>query len=189
MKTERRFQGVGVSPGIARGIVFVHRPDDDPPPRKILAGQSEREIGRLREALCVTRRQILELQERVEKSLGAKDAAIFEAHAMVVEDGVMIDEVEKFIQRESCNAEYAFHTVVHRYIRSLGEMEDAYLRERALDIHDVGRRVIHNLLGREPTPLGGLEEPGIFIVTYLTPCVPAQNERAYRLRIYSVEWG
>src|ERR1043166_6772768 len=109
MKTERRFQGVGVSPGIARGIAFVHRPDDDPPPRRILAGESEREGARLRDALCATRRQIVELQERVEQSLGAKDAAIFEAHLMVVEDGVMIDEVEKMIHRESCTAETGFN--------------------------------------------------------------------------------
>jgi len=177
MKTERRFQGVGVSPGIARGTAFVHRPDDDPPPRKITAGESEREITRLREALCATRRQIVELQERVEKSLGAKDAAIFEAHVMVVEDGVMIDEVEKFIRRESCNAEHAFHTVVHRYIKSLGEMEDPYLRERAVDIHDVGRRVIHNLLGREPAALAGLDAPRIVIAHNLTPSDTVQAAR------------
>ena len=181
MKTERRFQGVGVSPGIARGIAFVHRPDDDPPPRKITAGEGEREVTRLRDALCATRRQIVELQERVEKSLGAKDAAIFEAHVMVVEDGVMIDEVEKLIRRESCNAEHAFHTVVHRYIRSLGEMEDPYLRERAVDIHDVGRRVIHNLLGREPAALGGLDAPRIVIAHNLTPSDTVQVTREYLL--------
>jgi len=181
MKTERRFQGVGVSPGIARGIAFVHRPDDDPPPRKITAGESEREISRLREALCTTRRQIVELQERVEKSLGAKDAAIFEAHVMVVEDGVMIDEVEKLIRRESCNAEHAFHTVVHRYMKSLGEVEDPYLRERAVDIHDVGRRVIHNLLGRELAALAGLDAPRIVIAHNLTPSDTVQVSREFLL--------
>ena len=181
MKTERRFQGVGVSPGIARGIAFVHSPDDDPPPRKITAGGSEREVERLRDALCATRRQIVALQEHVERSLGAKDAAIFEAHAMVVEDGVMIDEVEKLIHRESCNAEYAFHTVVHRYIRTLGEMEDPYLRERAVDIHDVGRRVIHNLLGREPAALGGLHAPRIVIAHNLTPSDTVQVTREFLL--------
>jgi phosphotransferase system enzyme I (PtsI) len=181
MKTERRFQGVGVSPGIARGTAFVHRPDDDPPPRKITAGESEREIARLRDALCATRRQIVELQERVEKSLGAKDAAIFEAHVMVVEDGVMIEEVEKLIRRESCNAEHAFHTVVHRYMKSLGEVEDPYLRERAVDIHDVGRRVIHNLLGREPAALGGLDSPRIVIAHNLTPSDTVQVTRDFLL--------
>ncbi len=177
MKTERRFQGIGVSPGIAHGTAFIHRPDDEPPPRKISLGGSDREVERLRDALCATRRQIVELQEQVEKSLGAKDAAIFEAHVMVVEDGVMIDEVEKMIRRDSCNAEHAFYTVVHRYIRSLGEMEDPYLRERAVDIHDVGRRVIHNLLGREPSALGGLDAPSIVVAHNLTPSDTVQARR------------
>ena len=181
MKTERRFQGVGVSPGIAHGAAFIHRPDDEPPPRKISLGGSEREVERLRDALCATRRQIVELQEQVEKSLGAKDAAIFEAHVMVVEDGVMIDEVEKMIRRESCNAEHAFYSVVHRYIRSLGEMEDPYLRERAVDIHDVGRRVINNLLGREPSALGGLDAPRIVIAHNLTPSDTVQATREFLL--------
>ncbi len=181
MKTERRFQGIGVSPGIARGIAYVHRPDDDPPLRKITTGESEREVERLRDALCATRKQIVELQERVERSLGAKDAAIFEAHAMVVEDGVMIEEVEKLIRRESCNAEHAFHTVVHRYIRTLGEMEDPYLRERAVDIHDVGRRVIHNLLGREPIALAGLDAPRIVVAHNLTPSDTVQAKRNFLL--------
>ncbi len=181
MKTERRFQGVGVSPGIARGIAFIHRPDDDPPPRKIITGGGDREVERLRDALCATRRQIVELQERVEQSLGAKDAAIFEAHLMVVEDGVMIDEVEKMIRRDSCNAEHAFHTIVHRYVKSLGEVEDPYLRERALDIHDVGRRVIHNLLGRELSALAGLDSPRIVIAHNLTPSDTVQATRDFLL--------
>ncbi len=130
----------------------------------------------------------MELQERVEKSLGAKDAAIFEAHAMVVEDGVMIEEVEKLIRRDSCNAEHAFHTVVQRYIRSLSQMEDPYLRERATDIHDVGRRVIHNLLGREPAPLAGLDSPHIVIAHNLTPSDTVQIPREF-LRGFATEAG
>jgi len=182
MKNERRFQGIGVSPGITRGIAFVHRLDDDPPPkREVSAGEVGREVERLREGLCATRRQIVELQERVEQSLGAKDAAIFEAHLMVVEDGVMIDEVEKMIRRDRCNAEHAFHTVIQRYTKSLGEVEDLYLRERALDIHDVGRRVIHNLLGREPAPLAGLDAPRVLIAHTLTPGETAQVSRSFLL--------
>jgi phosphotransferase system enzyme I (PtsI) len=138
-------------------------------------------VARLREALCTTRRQIVELQERVEQSLGAKDAAIFEAHLMVVEDGVMIDEVEKIIRRDDCNAEYAFHTVVHRYVKSLSEVADPYLRERAIDIHDVGRRVIHNLLGREPAALGALDAPRVVIAHTLTPSDTVQANRDFLL--------
>ena len=182
MKTERRFQGVGVSPGIARGTAFVHRPYDDLPPRwSVPPGEVERELARLHHALAVTRRQIIELQEKVEKALGAKDAAIFEAHLMVVEDGVLIDEVEKTLRRDHCNAEHAFSQVIHRYIKSLGEVDDPYLRERALDIHDVGRRVIHNLLGREPVGFANLESPQVVIAHTLTPGDTVQANRSLLL--------
>ncbi|MEQ1851352.1 MAG: phosphoenolpyruvate-utilizing N-terminal domain-containing protein [Chthoniobacteraceae bacterium] len=147
MKTERRFQGVGVSPGIARGTAFVHAPDEELPPRYAVApDQFDRELARLHDALTVTRRQIVDLQTEVENSLGAKDAAIFEAHLMVVEDGVFIGEVEKTMRAEGCNAEHAFASVIHRYVKSLAKVDDPYLRERAVDIQDVGHRVIHDFL-------------------------------------------
>ena len=182
MKTERRFQGVGVSPGIARGTAFIHLPDEEQSPKyPVAAGDAEREIARLHDALATTRAQIVELQARVEESLGAKDAAIFEAHLMVVEDGVYIGEVEKMVRRDLCNAEHAFSSVTHRYMRSLGTVDDPYLRERAIDIHDVGRRVIHNLLGREPAGLMGLKHPQVVVAHTLTPADTVQNNRSMLL--------
>ena len=71
---ERRFHGVGVSPGIARGTVFVHRPDEDEPAvRRISEAEIATEIARFEAALLSTRQQILELQQRIselEKKLG-----------------------------------------------------------------------------------------------------------------------
>jgi phosphotransferase system enzyme I (PtsI) len=182
MKTERRFQGVGVSPGIARGTAFVHVHDDEQPPKYVVAADAvESELKRLHDALTRTRRQILELQNKVEESLGAKDAAIFEAHLMVVDDGVFIGEVEKRIRAESCNAEHAFATVIHHYTRSLGSVDDPYLRERAVDIHDVGRRVIHNLLGREPAGLSELVSPQVVVADAIMPADVVQLRRAVLL--------
>lgn len=182
MKTERRFQGVGVSPGIARGAAFVHVPEEAQPPKyAVPAGEVEKEIARLHDALAATRGQIVELQDKVEESLGAKDAAIFEAHLMVVEDGVFIGEVEKMLGRDLCNAEHAFSSVIHRYTKSLGAVDDPYLRERAIDIHDVGRRVIHNLLGREPAGLVGLKCPHVVVAHTVTPADTVQNNRAMLL--------
>ena len=182
MKNERRFQGVGVSPGIARGTAFVHLPDEEQPPKYAVAvGEMDREIARLHDALANTRSQILELQQKVEESLGAKDAAIFEAHLMVVEDGVFIGEVEKTMRKDLSNAEHAFSSVIHRYMKSLAAVDDPYLRERAVDIQDVGRRVIHNLLGREPAGLASLASPQVVIAHNLMPGDTVQISRALLL--------
>jgi phosphotransferase system enzyme I (PtsI) len=91
---ERRFHGIAVSPGIARGTLFVHRPEDEEPPvRRIEESEIPNEIARFENALLATRSQILEMQERIATSIGAKDASIFDAHLLVVEDRTLIDEV------------------------------------------------------------------------------------------------
>jgi phosphotransferase system enzyme I (PtsI) len=178
-KEEKRFQGVGVSPGIARGTVFVHRPDDEEPPvRRIPEDEIAAEIARLEAALISTRRQILEMQQRIAESIGAKDASIFDAHLLVVEDRTLLDEVVRTIQREKLNVEHVFHQVADRYARTLSEIDDPYLRERAVDIHDVARRVVHNLLGKEGLTLGSVHTPHILVAHNLAPSDTAQLNRS-----------
>ena len=175
---ERRFQGVGVSPGIARGTIFVYRPDDEEPPvRRIEQSEIADEIARFEAALLATRAQILEMQEKIATSIGAKDASIFDAHLLVVEDRTLIDEVLRNLQREKYNIEHTFAQVAGRYAKTLSEIDDPYLRERALDIHDVTRRVIHNLMGKQGMSLASVTTPHVLIAHNLTPSDTAQLNR------------
>ena len=178
MKTEQRFHGVAVSPGIVRGTAYVYRPDEELPPRRTILGSAvETEVARLHEALFVTRRQIIEIRDKVKTSLGASDAEIFEAHLMVVEDGVLIDEVTKTIHRDLCNAEHAFQLVAQRYAKTFTELEDPYFRERAADIHDIARRITRNLLGKTTAGLADLKSPYIVLSHNLSPSDTAQIDR------------
>ena len=175
---EKRFQGTGVSPGIARGTVFVHRPDDEAAPsRRIEESEIPAEIGRFEAALIATRAQILEMQQRIAESIGAKDAGIFDAHLLVVEDRTLIDEVLRSLARDKMNVEHVFQSVANRYAKTLSEIDDPYLRERALDIHDVTRRVIHNLMGKEARDLASVSTPHILIAHNLAPSDTAQLDR------------
>ena len=177
--TERRFQGVGVSPGIARGTVFLHRPEEeDPPIRRIEATDVPGEIARFEAALIQTRHQILEMQQKIAESIGAKDAGIFDAHLLVVEDRTLIDEVIRVLQREKLNVEHVFHEVAGKYAKTLAAIDDPYLRERAVDIHDVTRRVIHNLLGKEGSTLTTIRTPHLLVAHNLTPSDTAQLNRS-----------
>src|SRR5438874_12320115 len=94
--------------------------------------------------------QILEMQQRIAESIGAKDAAIFDAHLLVVEDRTLIDEVLRKLETDLCNVEWVFQEVATRYAETLNKIDDPYLRERALDIQDVTKRVIRNLQGKAP---------------------------------------
>jgi len=110
---ELKFQGVGVAPGIARGNVFVHHPDDEEPPKRRL-GESEipAEVTRFESALIATRAQILEMQQRIAEAIGAKDASIFDAHLLVVEDRTLIDEVLRTLEREKYNVEFVLRSLL-----------------------------------------------------------------------------
>src|SRR6201982_2593246 len=93
VRKESRFEGVGVSAGIACAKIHVVRDAlDDVVRYRIAPSQAPDEIGRFETALIQTRMQILEMQQRIAESIGAKDAAIFAAHLLVVEDRSMIDE-------------------------------------------------------------------------------------------------
>src|SRR6201993_3411593 len=181
---ERRFHGVGVSPGIARGAIFVYRPEDEVPPlRKIEEKEIPEEIARFEAALIATRTQILEMQHRIAESIGAKDAGIFDAHLLVVEDRTLIDEVLRKLETDLCNVEWIFQEVATRYAETLNKIDDPYLRERALDIQDVTKRVIRNLQGKAPKTFLALNEAHILVAHNLTPSDTASISRAKVLGI------
>src|SRR6195256_3179731 len=150
-KPETRIQGVGVSPGVARGALYVTEDDRDEIARhRIEPSEVANEIGRFETALIQTRSQILEMQEQIAQSIGAKDAGLFDAHLLVVEDRTLIDEVLRELEADLFNVERGFQEVATNYAETLSKIDDPYLRERALDIEDVTRRVIRNLQGKAP---------------------------------------
>src|SRR5215216_5562463 len=176
---EIRFQGIGVSPGIAFGRIHVVREDLDEVVRyQIAPSQVGDEIGRFETALIQTRMQILEMQQRIAESIGAKDAAIFDAHLLVVEDRTLIDEVLRKLETDLCNVEWVFQEVATGYAETLSKIDDPYLRERALDIQDVTKRVIRNLQGKAPKKFLSLSQPHILVAHNLTPSDTASINRA-----------
>jgi phosphoenolpyruvate-protein phosphotransferase (PTS system enzyme I) len=183
-RKEIRFEGAGASPGIVRGKVHVVRDELDEVVRyRIAPSQVTDEIARFETALIQTRMQILEMQQRIAESIGAKDAAIFDAHLLVVEDRTLIDEVLRKLDTDLCNVEWVFQEVATRYAETLNKIDDPYLRERALDIQDVTKRVIRNLQGKGPRPFVALSAPHILVAHNLTPSDTASINRTNVLGI------
>src|SRR5438477_5838588 len=179
---EIRLQGAGASPGIAHGIIHVIRDDfDDVPRYSIDPSQIPDEIGRFETALIQTRMQILEMQQKIAESIGAKDAGIFDAHLLVVEDRTLIDEVLRKLESDLCNVEWIFQEVAANYAETLSKLDDPYLRERALDIQDVTKRVIRNLQGKAPKKFLALTEPHILVSHNITPSDTATMNGEYVL--------
>src|SRR6266568_5059051 len=169
---ERIFRGIPVSPGVCRGrvLVFGKPADDLVPELHVTESELPEQVQRLEQALVETRRKILEVQRQVNQGVGAKDASIFDAHLLVLEDPTLIDAVNRVIAEEKVTAEFAFQKVADQYAKTLSAIDDEYLRERAADMRDVATRVLNHLMGRdEAIDLGHLKEPCIIISHDLTP--------------------
>jgi phosphotransferase system enzyme I (PtsI) len=89
----------------------------------------------------------------------------------------LIDEVLRKLETDLCNVEWVFQEVATHYAETLTKIDDPYLRERALDIQDVTKRVIRNLQGKAPKTFLGLSEPHILIAHNLTPSDTASMNR------------
>ena len=176
---ERRFQGVGVSQGIAiahayvRGDVFI-----EPDKYSIDSSQKNEEIQRLKNALDETKKQIQNLKEQVRLASGAnKEDAIFDAHLLVLEDHEVLDKVKNIILNDGFNVEYAFYDIMGRYIRELKKINDRYLRERVVDIEDVMKRVLVNLSSVEKAEQSATHDH-ILVIKELTPSDTAQIDHS-----------
>ncbi len=145
---ELKFRGQAAAPGIAIATIYKIAADsapDAPTPREIAPEAVEAEQNRFSAALDQTRTELLALRERLSKEVNSKDAEIFDAHLMIVDDRMLYDEVMQMISARLESAEYSFYTVIERYASAIAVMPDAYIQERAADIRDVASRVLRNL--------------------------------------------
>jgi phosphotransferase system enzyme I (PtsI) len=170
--------GIGVSPGVAVGSAFLLSSDEERVvERDIEPGEIEREVSRFEDALIATREQLHEIQQQVGEAIGQESAGIFDAHLMVVDDRALVEEVIKGLSEKGKNVEYVLYHVAEQYAEVLSNVEDDYLRERAADVRDVARRILHNLAGRSRSVLDQVQEPCILIANDLAPSDAATLNR------------
>jgi len=139
-------KGIPASPGVAVGRAYVYKKEIAIVEMKIEDDRIQEELNRFRAALDASRRQLLRIKEKTLRELGEKEAEIFQAQLLMLEDPMFVNEVENKI-RCGKNAEAAVNEVVKHLVSTFSAIKDEYLKERAFDIQDIGERVIKNLLG------------------------------------------
>ncbi|MDR3459882.1 MAG: phosphoenolpyruvate--protein phosphotransferase [Verrucomicrobiae bacterium] len=182
-KGEKIYHGIAVSAGVCRGKVLVlHRARHIIARREIAPDSVPSEVKRFEHTLVRTRTQIKEVQRRVSENMSDAEGDIFEAHLLMLEDRVVIDEVIRMIREQKVNADFAYHTVADRYIAAMEQVEDDYLRERAADMKDLTGRVLDNLLEvKDAFDLKHLSEPCILVAHDLSPSTTAQLNKQFVL--------
>jgi phosphotransferase system enzyme I (PtsI) len=144
-ESEVIYEGIPASPGIAIAPVHViARGFSAPEVYQIEESEVAREQERFRQAIEITKRQLLELQSRLEDLSGENESGIFEAHVMMIEDRAVVGRVLTAIENRLQNAEYAFYAVMQNFLEAMRRIPDPYLRERTADIEDVAQRVLRN---------------------------------------------
>ena len=183
IKGEKVYRGIAVSAGVCRGkAVVLHHARHAIVRRELPLETVPAEVKRFEHALVRTRQQITEVQRRVADTMSSSEADIFDAHLLMLEDRVLIEEVIKIIHEQKANADFAFHTASDRYIAVLEAVEDEYLRERAADLRDLTSRVLDNLLNvKQQLDLRHLTEPCILVGHDLSPSTTAQLDRNFVL--------
>lgn len=175
---ERVLKGIPVSAGVCHGKAFLlRRAEVSIPQHEVPESEVPNQIHRFEQALIATRQEILDVQKQVTNALGAKDASIFEAHLLVIEDPTLIEQVTTMIQQKRITAESAFHQFAEKYTATLAAIDDDYLRERAADMRDVTARVLNNLLGHPQQELANLAEPCVLVAEDIPPSLVATLDK------------
>lgn len=178
MPPEKVLMGIGVSPGIAIGPAHLLKTSDvQVLERSISEDEIPLEIARLEEALMATRAQLREIQHRIGEAIGDESASIFDAHLLVVDDRSMMEEVIRELHERKQNVDAVLQSVAMKYADTMGQLDDSYLRERAVDVRDVTRRILSNLVGETMTTLENIPEPGILVAHDLSPSESAMLDR------------
>ena len=171
----KRLTGIGASEGVAIGKVLLFTEEEMVIPEvKDENSTIEAELTKLEDGLKKSKTQLIAIREKVKEKMGEDKAAIFDGHIMLLEDEDLIMEVEDKIKGEGLPAAKALHDGINEYCEMISKLDDPYLRERAADLQDIGKRWLKNLLGIRIKDLSDLE-PNTVVVTYdLTPSDTAQ---------------
>ena len=168
-------KGIAASSGIAICKALVINETDYIIEKRSIV-DVEAELQSFQTTLLDSKEEVKKLKEITLNKLGPSKAEIFEAHLLMMDDPELIGSIEGKIKDEGINAEYAVKITVDMFVAIFEGMANEYMRERAADIRDIGKRLIFNLLGIKHRTLSALEEEFIVVARDLTPSETVQMD-------------
>ncbi len=172
-----KLKGKGVSGGMAKGTLLFYRPQTVFAASTGEARDIAAEKARFEKAQQESIEQLNALAEKCLGEAGEEMAALFETHAMFVEDESYVDCIMETLEAESCGIEAAVQKAGEVFSDMFAQMDDAYMRERAADIRDVTQRLLQNLTGKLQQGIAS-QEPVILAADDLTPSETMQMDRS-----------
>ena len=151
--------GILVSPGIAFGKALLLKEDEIVINRKkISADDVEQEVSRFLAGRAKASEQLEAIKTKAGETFGEEKEAIFEGHIMLLEDEELEQEIIALIKDELASADAAAYTIIEGQAKALEELDDEYLKERAADVRDIGKRLLQNILGLAIVDLSAIQD-------------------------------
>ena len=163
-----QLHGIPASRGIAIGPLFQFIRQELHIERWAVSDTAP-EWQRFGDAVDAARRQLNTIHQTALAESGGDEAAIFEAHLMMLDDPELHSAVEIAIKEQKVNAEFALHETAENIAAMLESLDDEYFSARAADVRDVSTRVLRILLGIDESPAEALVRPSIVVAHDLTP--------------------
>ncbi len=169
------YSGKSVFGGIAIGKISVYRKNEQQV-KRVRTEDTKEELARYEAAKAAAIEQLQELYQKALKEVGEANAAIFEIHQMMLDDGDYNESVENIIETQKVNAEYAVAVTGDNFAQMFRAMDDDYMRERAEDVKDISERVLSILNGGQKGKVV-TDEPVIIVADDLAPSETVQLEK------------
>lgn len=179
--------GIVVSEGIAIGTAFVLAERLRVPRHEIKDTDVKLDLIKFDAALAASRDQLVTLKAK--SSENEQTARILESQLLMLVDPLFVGEVIQKVKAERHNVESVVADVVEDLSASFAGLEDPYMRDRALDIRDVGTRILRNLMGKHFPSLDRLPDGTILVCHEISPSDMAHLDRTKVLGIASEAGG
>ncbi|WP_373879444.1 phosphoenolpyruvate-protein phosphotransferase PtsI [Klebsiella variicola] len=167
--------GILASPGIAFGKALLLKEDEIVIDRKkISADKVVQEVERFLSGRAKASAQLEVIKTKAGETFGEEKEAIFEGHIMLLEDEELEQEIIALIKDKHMTADAAANEVIEGQATALEELDDEYLKERAADVRDIGKRLLRNILGLSIIDLSAIQDEVILVAADLTPSETAQ---------------
>ncbi|GIP51863.1 phosphoenolpyruvate--protein phosphotransferase [Paenibacillus vini] len=163
-------QGIGAAAGVAIGKAFVLPAWEwDVQDRRMEKVDLAKEFERLYEGIRTSKTEIEFMKNEIKETVGVAESSIFDAHIAILEDPVFMSEIQGIIERQYKAAEVAVKEAIDHFVTMFDLLDDEYMKERALDIKDVGNRLLKHLLGTPEITLPADTQPYILVAKELSP--------------------
>ncbi len=176
-----KFIGVPASPGYAIGEAYIYNQDVHIPRYSISTRQVEFEVDRFYVSLRKTKMEYEKLRDKIVSEMSEDEGKFLDAHILMTEDQVLIQDVVEKIRTEKMNVEWVVYQVTDQLVKKFSAMENEYFRDRAGDIWDIGRKILQKLLVHNTKSLADLDKEVIVVSSDLTVSDTASMRKEFVL--------